>query len=79
MVKSLALLLLSGTLAACGSTPKADATPAPSEPQKGCYQGRLAGRNQPGAEQALGSGRPGQIRDANPGQGTWLSLTGLTL
>ncbi|MEB2858070.1 hypothetical protein VKY20_20860 [Pseudomonas atacamensis] len=38
MVKSLALLLLTGTLAACGSTPKADATPAPSEPQKGCYQ-----------------------------------------
>jgi len=38
MVKSLALLLLAGMLAACGSTPKADATPAPSEPQKGCYQ-----------------------------------------
>ena len=41
MVKSLALLLLTGTLAACGSTPKADATPAPSEPQKGCYQACL--------------------------------------
>ena len=38
MVKSLALLLLTGTLAACGSTPKADATPGPSEPQMGCYQ-----------------------------------------
>ncbi|MBX9408084.1 hypothetical protein K5E40_20605 [Pseudomonas baetica] len=38
MVKSLALLLLTGTLAACGSNPKAEATPAPSELNKGCYQ-----------------------------------------
>ncbi|CAB1404994.1 FIG00955006: hypothetical protein, partial [Pseudomonas fluorescens] len=36
--------------------------------------GRLAGRNQPGAEQAFRAGRSGEIRDANPGQGTWLSL-----
>lgn len=38
MVKSLALLLLTGTLAACGSNPKAEPTPAPGEAQKGCYQ-----------------------------------------
>ena len=35
MVKSLALLLLTGTLAACGSNPKAE---APGAAQKGCYQ-----------------------------------------
>ncbi len=38
MVKSLALLLLTGTLAARGSNPKAEATPAPSEPQKTGHQ-----------------------------------------
>ena len=38
MVKSLALLLLTATLAACGSNPKAAPEPAPSEQQKGCYQ-----------------------------------------
>ncbi|MFJ2711630.1 MULTISPECIES: hypothetical protein [unclassified Pseudomonas] len=38
MVKSLALLLLTGTLAACGSNPKAEPTPAPGAAQKNCYQ-----------------------------------------
>ncbi|WP_426236200.1 hypothetical protein [Pseudomonas sp. TWP3-2] len=38
MVKSLALLLLTGTLAACGSNPKAEPTAAPGKPDKGCYQ-----------------------------------------
>lgn len=38
MGKSLALLLLTGTLAACGSNPKAEPTPAPDAVQKGCYQ-----------------------------------------
>ena len=38
MVKSLALLLLTGTLAACGSQPKAASEPAPGEDRKGCYQ-----------------------------------------
>ena len=47
MVKSLALLLLTGTLAACGRNPKAEATPAPSESQKGCYQADWQAENNP--------------------------------
>ncbi|MDF9775622.1 hypothetical protein [Pseudomonas baetica] len=38
MVKTLALLIVAGSLAACGSNPKAAAEPAPSESDKGCYQ-----------------------------------------
>ncbi|MBV4461547.1 hypothetical protein KVG96_26600 [Pseudomonas sp. COR58] len=38
MVKSLALLLLTGALAACGSHPQADAQPDAGEAHKGCYQ-----------------------------------------
>nr|WP_180202337.1 hypothetical protein [Pseudomonas sp. SbOxS1]NYU01745.1 hypothetical protein [Pseudomonas sp. SbOxS1] len=35
MVKTLALLIVAGSLAACGSNPKATPEPAP---QGGCYQ-----------------------------------------
>lgn len=38
MVKTLALLIVAGSLAACGSNPKATAEPAPSESDKVCYQ-----------------------------------------
>ncbi|KAI2693825.1 MULTISPECIES: hypothetical protein [unclassified Pseudomonas] len=38
MVKTLALLIVAGSLAACGSNPKATPEPAPSEVEKGCYQ-----------------------------------------
>jgi hypothetical protein len=38
MVKTLALLIVAGMLAACGSNPKAKPDPAPSAPQNGCYQ-----------------------------------------
>ena len=38
MVKTLALLIVAGSLAACGSNPKATAEPAPSAPEKSCYQ-----------------------------------------
>ena len=37
MVKTLALLIVAGLLAACGSNP-ATSEPAPSAPQNGCYQ-----------------------------------------
>ena len=38
MVKKLPLLIVAGVLAACGSNPKATAEPAPSAPEKSCYQ-----------------------------------------
>ncbi|POF40217.1 hypothetical protein B0D71_22385 [Pseudomonas laurylsulfativorans] len=38
MVKTLALLIVAGSLVACGSNPKALPEPAPSESDKGCYQ-----------------------------------------
>jgi hypothetical protein len=38
MVKTLALLIVAGSLVACGSNPKATPTPAPTGPEKGCYQ-----------------------------------------
>ncbi|MEX3774321.1 hypothetical protein [Pseudomonas sp. MYb118] len=38
MVKLLALLIVAGSLAACGSNPKAAPEPAPQAPEKGCYQ-----------------------------------------
>jgi hypothetical protein len=38
MVKTLALLVVAGSLVACGSNPKATPTPAPTAPEKGCYQ-----------------------------------------
>ena len=38
MVKSFALLIVAGLLAACGSNPKATPEPAPAAPQHGCYQ-----------------------------------------
>ncbi|WP_130906017.1 hypothetical protein [Pseudomonas sp. Sample_22] len=37
MVRTLALLIVAGSLVACGSTPKATPEPAPS-PRSGCYQ-----------------------------------------
>ena len=38
MVKTLTLLIVAGSLVACGSNPKATSEPAPSESEKGCYQ-----------------------------------------
>ncbi|WP_030130213.1 hypothetical protein [Pseudomonas sp. QTF5] len=38
MVKTLALLIVAGSLAACGSIPKATPEPEPRAPEKGCYQ-----------------------------------------
>ena len=38
MVKVLALLIAAGSLAACGSNPKAKPDPAPQSVEKGCYQ-----------------------------------------
>ncbi|MBK5413838.1 hypothetical protein [Pseudomonas sp. TH31] len=38
MVRTLALLIVAGSLAACGSNPKATPEPAPSASDKGCYQ-----------------------------------------
>ena len=38
MVRTLALLIVAGSLVACGSNPKATQEPAPSESEKGCYQ-----------------------------------------
>ena len=38
MIKTLALLIVAGSLVACGSNPKATPEPAPSESDKGCYQ-----------------------------------------
>jgi hypothetical protein len=38
MVKTLALLIVAGSLVACGSNLKATPEPAPSESEKGCYQ-----------------------------------------
>ena len=38
MVKTLALLIVAGSLVACGSNTKATPEPAPSESDKGCYQ-----------------------------------------
>ncbi|KPN88033.1 hypothetical protein [Pseudomonas nunensis] len=39
MVKTIALLIVAASLAACGSNPKAKPEPAPSAPaDKGCYQ-----------------------------------------
>jgi hypothetical protein len=38
MVRTLALLMAAGSLVACGSNPKATPEPAPSAPEKGCYQ-----------------------------------------
>ena len=47
MVKTFALLLLTGCLAACGSTPKAEQESAPSEPQPGCYQAEWQAETNP--------------------------------
>ena len=38
MVKTLALLIIAGSLAACGSNPKATPVPETPEQDKGCYQ-----------------------------------------
>jgi hypothetical protein len=38
MVKTLALLIIAGALAACGSNPKAPKVPETPEQDKGCYQ-----------------------------------------
>lgn len=38
MVKLLALLMVAGSLVACGSNPKATPEPAPQAVDKGCYQ-----------------------------------------
>ncbi|MDI2592467.1 hypothetical protein NYP20_27300 [Pseudomonas sp. N3-W] len=38
MVKTLALLMVTGLLAACGSTPKAASESESVPPQKSCYQ-----------------------------------------
>ena len=38
MVRLLALLIVAGSLTACGSNPKAAAQPAPQTVEKGCYQ-----------------------------------------
>ncbi|MGG7649329.1 hypothetical protein ACQ4OB_15065 [Pseudomonas sp. ES4] len=38
MVKTLALLMIVGALAACGSNPKAPKVPETPEQDKGCYQ-----------------------------------------
>ncbi|PWK42994.1 hypothetical protein [Pseudomonas sp. OV226] len=38
MVRLLTLLIVAGSLAACGSNPKATPEPAPSALQNGCYQ-----------------------------------------
>jgi hypothetical protein len=38
MVKTLALLIVAGSLVACGNNPKATPESAPSESDKGCYQ-----------------------------------------
>ncbi|PMU10564.1 hypothetical protein SAMN04490185_0617 [Pseudomonas frederiksbergensis] len=38
MVKTLALLMIAGALAACGSNPKAPKVPETPEQDKGCYQ-----------------------------------------
>ena len=38
MVKTLALLIVAGSLAACGNNPKAKPEPAPQSVEKGCYQ-----------------------------------------
>ena len=38
MVKSFALLIIAGSLAACGSNPKAPKVPETPEQDKGCYQ-----------------------------------------
>ncbi|MGE8065312.1 hypothetical protein [Pseudomonas sp. NPDC089569] len=38
MVKTLALLIVAGSLAACGSHPQATPESAPAAPQNGCYQ-----------------------------------------
>ncbi|MGZ7455867.1 hypothetical protein ACXPVS_03345 [Pseudomonas sp. Ma2-10] len=38
MVKTLALLIVAGALAACGSHPKAPKVPETPEQDKGCYQ-----------------------------------------
>ncbi|VVQ15235.1 hypothetical protein PS918_05832 [Pseudomonas fluorescens] len=38
MVKTLALLIVAGSLAACGSSPKAPEVPETPARDKGCYQ-----------------------------------------
>ncbi|CAN7201812.1 hypothetical protein LJR277_000559 [Pseudomonas sp. LjRoot277] len=38
MVKTLALLIIAGSLAACGSNPKAPKVSETPEQEKGCYQ-----------------------------------------
>ena len=68
MVKSLALLLLTGTLAACGSNPKAEATPAPSESQKGCYQADWQAETMPVINKRIGNERLEQYDAAPNGQ-----------
>ncbi|SEC88255.1 hypothetical protein SAMN05216205_3523 [Pseudomonas mohnii] len=47
MVKTLALLIVAGSLAACGSNPKATPDPAPVAPQNGCYQAEWQAETNP--------------------------------
>jgi predicted small lipoprotein YifL len=48
MVKTLALLIVAGSLAACGSSnPKATPEPAPATPQNGCYQAEWQAETNP--------------------------------
>jgi len=47
MVKTIALLIVAGLLAACGSNPKAKPEPAPPAPDKGCYQAEWQAETNP--------------------------------
>ena len=47
MVKTLALLIVAGSLAACGSNPKATPDPAPVAPRNGCYQAKWQAETNP--------------------------------
>ena len=54
MVKSLALLIVAGSLAACGSNPTATPEPAPTAPQNGCYQADWQAETMPVISKRIG-------------------------
>ena len=54
MVKTLALLIVAGSLAACGSNPKATPEPAPSAPRNGCNQADWQAETMPVISKRIG-------------------------
>ena len=68
MVKMFALLIVAGSLAACGSNPKAQPEPAPQTVEKSCYQADWQAETMPVINKRIGNERLEKYDAAPNGQ-----------